>query len=286
MDSAAPCNPLCVEPGTSPQTHVDPGADGRLAPRRLHVLGVGISDLTMDRAVGLVETCLGDRGSRPCCVYFANAHTLNLAAADDAYRAVLNAADYVFGDGTGVRWAARLRGGRLSDNVNGTDLVPALLSRPAPRRRRLFLLGTDPASIERAARFAAHNFPGWAVVGYRHGFLGTPQLCQEAILHVNGARPDLLLVGMGNPLQERWVHDHREQLRVPVCMAVGGLFDFWAGNVRRAPVWLRRLGHEWLWRLCQQPAAKARRYLIGNPLFLARILRDAWAARGRWIAAS
>ena len=92
------------------------------------------------------------------------------------------------------------------------------------------------------------------------------------IERINAARPDVLLVAMGNPLQERWIDDHRDLLRVPVAMGVGGLFNFWSGNVRRAPRWLRRAGHEWLAVMFRQPH-KARRYLLGNPLFLARILR-------------
>ena len=75
---------------------------------------------------------------------------------------------------------------------------------------------------------------------------------------------------MGNPLQEQWIHDHRAALRVPVSIGVGGLFDHWGGNLRRAPLWVRRLGFEWLQILLQQPGRKWRRYLLGNPKFLAR----------------
>jgi N-acetylglucosaminyldiphosphoundecaprenol N-acetyl-beta-D-mannosaminyltransferase len=87
-----------------------------------------------------------------------------------------------------------------------------------------------------------------------------------------------LLVGMGNPLQERWIHDHEAALDVPVMMAVGGLFDHWAGNLRRAPAFVRRLGFEWLQLLLQQPH-KFPRYALGNPMFLARTARWALAAR-------
>ena len=75
-------------------------------------------------------------------------------------------------------------------------------------------------------------------------------------------------------MQERWIHRHRDWLPGTVCMGIGGLFDYWVGNVRRAPRWLQQLGHEWLWRLCQQPQDKARRYLLGNPAFLGRIFRE------------
>ena len=262
-----------------------PAAPPAPAGSRVTVLGVEVTDVATGQAIRLLDQWMHERNGRARCAYFVNAHTLNLAAADPEYRAVLNAADCVFGDGTGVRWAARLRGVSLRDNVNGTDLVPALLRATASRAYHCFLLGADRPTIHRAAQYVAEHFPGWTVAGCHDGFLGDSGRTECAIRQINRARPDLLLVGMGNPLQERWLHDHRRHLRASVCMAVGGLFDFWAGNFSRAPVWLRRLGHEWLWRLAQQPGAKARRYLWGNPLFLMRAVRESLAA-GRWDLAS
>jgi N-acetylglucosaminyldiphosphoundecaprenol N-acetyl-beta-D-mannosaminyltransferase len=202
------------------------------------------------------------------------AHTLNLAAADPRYREVLNTGDFVFGDGTGVRWAARLNGARMCENLQGTDFTPSLLKTTADRGYSYFMLGGDEPTIAQAARYAQDNFPGWRLAGYHHGFLKSPELNTAVIDTINAARPDMLLVGMGNPLQERWIQAQLGRLDTSVCLGVGGLFDFWAGNVSRAPVWLRKVGHEWIWRLFQQPGGKARRYLVGNPLFLARIIAD------------
>ncbi len=240
---------------------------------KVRILGIDIADVTRGRAVQLVYEMIDAYAGRPRSVFFVNAHTLNLAAADAGYRQVLDAGTYVFGDGTGVRWAARMKGVRLRDNVNGTDLAPELLA--AMPGRRYFLLGADHDTVRRAAARAEIQFPNWTQVGFHHGYAGEDALRDEVIPKINAAGPDLLLVGMGNPRQECWIHQYQSQLHVPVCMGVGGLFDFWAGNVSRAPSWLRWLGHEWLWRLCQQPADKARRYLLGNPLFLLR----AWADR-------
>ncbi len=251
------------------------------ADRRISILGVEITDVTRHRAIELVEEMIRRYDGRPRSIFFVNAHTLNLAAGDYEYRRVLRSADHVFGDGTGVRWAARLRGHEVAGNLNGTDLTPELLRTTAGRGYRYFLLGADRQTIHEAARHAERAFPGWIQAGYHHGYLTTPELTAEAVGRINRARPHLLLVGMGNPLQERWIHAHQHRLDVPVCLGVGGLFDFWAGNVSRAPQWLRSLGHEWLWRLGQQPRDKARRYLLGNPLFLARILRETWFGHRR-----
>lgn len=263
-----------LDPPVVPESHAGYGAEDR----RLSILGVEITDVPRRRALGLLEETIRQHHGCTRSVFFVNAHTLNLAAAEEAYREVLRGADYVFGDGTGVRWASYLQGAPVRDNLVGTDLVPALFRETAGRGYRYFLLGSDRQTIQRAAGHAEEAFPGWSQTGYHHGYLTTPELTARAIRQINRARPDVLLVGMGNPLQERWIHAHRHELEVPVCMAVGGLFGYWAGDLRRAPRWLRNRGAEWLGILLQQPH-KARRYLLGNPLFLIRILREAWTTR-------
>jgi N-acetylglucosaminyldiphosphoundecaprenol N-acetyl-beta-D-mannosaminyltransferase len=242
------------------------------------VLGVRIHNATRQQAIALVEQSIRSYAGRPKSVFFVNTHTLNLAAADPSYRDTLNAGDFVFADGTGVRWAARLQAVGVRENLPGTDLVPELFRAAPDRGYSYFLLGADATTIAVAADYARLMFPGWRQAGFRHGYLTDDGLDSAAIDEINATRPDVLLVGMGNPLQEKWIQQHLRRLNIPVCMGVGGLFDFWAGNVSRAPRWLRRVGHEWLWRLWQQPRQKALRYLIGNPLFLARVLGERWRA--------
>jgi N-acetylglucosaminyldiphosphoundecaprenol N-acetyl-beta-D-mannosaminyltransferase len=245
------------------------------------VLGVRIHNVTRRQAIGLLEETIRRRDGRTRSVFFVNAHTLNLAVDDPTYRQVLNAADFVFADGTGVRWAGRFQNVRVLENLLGTDFTPQLFRETADRGYSYFMLGADARTVAAAADYARSEFPGWTLAGYHHGYLSdeTPAepdgtVASLAVIdQINAAHPDVLLVGMGNPLQEQWIAQHLPQLKVPVCMGIGGLFDYWAGNVSRAPEWLRRFGHEWLWRLYQQPTIKARRYIIGNPLFLARVLR-------------
>ncbi len=247
--------------------------------RRVTILGVELTDVTVKRAVDIIEEMVLDRSQRARSIYFVNAHTLNLAQADAGYRETLNAADHVFGDGTGVRWGARLQGIRVQDNLVGTDLVPALFYEKAGRGYSYFLLGSDEKTIESAASYARADFDGWNQAGFHHGYLTSDELTEAAIEQINQARPDVLLVGMGNPLQECWIARYKDRLQVPVVMGIGGLFDYWADNVSRAPLWLRKAGHEWLWRLYQQPRDKAHRYLVGNPLYLFHICREQWGAR-------
>ncbi len=266
--------PSTSTPSPTPAARVDWPEPILVADRVLTILGVRVIDVTRPRACEMLETMIRQYRGRTQRVYFVNAHTLNLAAEDETYRAVLNAADCVFGDGTGVRWAARLQGVRVRDNVNGTDLVPELLQATAGRGYRYFLLGAEESIVQRAACNAAERFPGWTLAGWHHGFLNA-ELDRHVVRQIHAARPHLLLVAQGNPIQERWIHEHAPELDVPVAMGVGGLFNFWSGAVPRAPRWMRRWGIEWVWVLAQQ-RHKARRYLVGNPKFLFRAVRDAW----------
>jgi len=275
----APLEPL---PGTAsfplpPQPTEPPPVERLLTPRdedrRVRVLGVDITDVSMPRAVEMLHQLIDLEEESPRLGYFVNAHTLNLSARVPGYRDVLRRATIVFGDGTGVRWAARMKGVRLRANLCGTDLLPALLD--TTPGRRFFMLGADEATIQRAAANAEMQFPNWTLLGYHHGYVKSESETARVIELINAIRPDLLLVGMGNPIQEQWLDANRHRLNARLCMAVGGLFDFWAGTVSRAPRWIRGLGYEWVWRLMMQPRQKAQRYLIGNPLFLARAVRDA-----------
>ena len=175
----------------------------------------------------------------------------------------------MFGDGTGVRWAARARGCRLKANLNGTDLVPALLdARPGTR---VFLLGSTAERIDRRPRPSAPAFPRCELAGAHHGYVQDEAASRAVVAAINAARPDLLLVGMGNPLQERWIDRWRGELDAKLCIAVGGLIEYWTGALDRAPAWMRRAGVEWVHIMLRQPW-KAGRYLAGNPAFMARLL--------------
>jgi N-acetylglucosaminyldiphosphoundecaprenol N-acetyl-beta-D-mannosaminyltransferase len=236
-------------------------------PRALRLMGVRVTDVGFDTAVASLAAGLDHPQRR--ALFFVNAHTLNLAARDPAFRETLNRADVVFGDGTGVRWGARSRGLRLRANLNGTDLTPALLdARPGTR---VFLLGSTAERIGRAAEAFRARFPHCELAGFHHGYVQGEVESRAAVAMINAARPDVLLVGMGNPLQERWIDRWRGELDARLCIGVGGLLEYWTGALDRAPGWMRRAGVEWVHIMLRQPW-KAGRYLAGNPAFLARLL--------------
>lgn len=234
----------------------------------LSILGVAIKNFSNEEALTYLESLIKGPRSASNAIFIVNAHTLNLAVAKNDYGQLLNQAAAVFGDGTGIRWAARLRGVHMKDNLVGTDLVPRLFARNPGQGFSYFLLGADPETIEKAADACQTKFPGWHQAGFHHGYVFDDESENEkAIALINERQPDVLLVGMGNPKQETWIHDNQHRISVPACIGVGGLFDHWAGNLTRAPLWVRKLGYEWLQLLLQQPH-KWQRYLLGNPQFI------------------
>jgi len=136
-------------------------------------------------------------------------------------------------------------------------------------------VGTTDAIVERAAQAFRRSYSRHTIVGYRNGFFLGPQDIEQTCCDIRAARADCVLVGMGNPLQELWIDEHGHKTGASLFFAVGALLDFQAGSVRRAPTWVRNLRCEWTYRLLQEPDRLAHRYLIGNFVFLGRILVDA-----------
>ncbi len=212
-------------------------------------------------------------------VAFVNAHCVNVAATDPVYRQALETADVLLPDGAGIELAARLQGQHMVANLNGTDLCPALLAEAAARGKSVFLLGAKPGVAATAAARLTDLIPSLRIAGTRDGFEGGKP--DGAIAAINASRADILLVAMGVPKQEIWLHRAHDSLHPDLVMGVGALFDFLAGNVPRAPLWLRRARLEWLWRLAMEPRRMFTRYVIGNVVFVMRALRERAVKKGQ-----
>lgn len=202
-------------------------------------------------------------------VMYVNVHSMNLQHDDCAYARVLEDADVVYCDGTGVRLAARLTGSPLPARMTGADWISDLCRAAVREGASLFLLGGAPGVADDAARILRNRFPGLQIVGAAPGY----GLDRGTVKRLNELRPDIVLVGMGSPTQEKWIARHRYEIDVPVLWAVGALFDFVTGRVRRGPSWMTEHGLEWVCRLVVEPRKLWRRYLIGNPRFMFRVLR-------------
>ncbi len=235
------------------------------------VAGIRIEALTQAQALERLAT----RNERCLKVCFANAHLVNIARRNDALRAALTEF-LILPDGVGIDLAARMRGVRLPANLNGTDLVPAILASSAPLR--IGLLGAAPGVAEKASRHIRFRYPSHEVVVVGHGF-GADGAIADRIATLVADPVDLLLVAMGNPRQEDVISRMIDRRHARVAMGVGALFDFMAGHVRRAPVWVRTVRCEWIWRMALEPSRLWRRYILGNPVFLFNALVDARSDR-------
>ena len=171
----------------------------------------------------------------------------------------------IVNDGIGLDIAARFLHGRsFKANLNGTDFTPYLF-RQSARSLRVFLLGGEPEIVRKAAVYAAREL-GQEVVDWCDGYAGMRD--NDALIErINRSEAEVLLVALGNPLQEEWILRNREALNAGLVAGVGALFDFWAGDKLRAPRFVRSLRMEWLFRLCQEPRRLLRRYTIDTLKF-------------------
>jgi beta-1,4-glucosyltransferase len=171
----------------------------------------------------------------------------------------------IVNDGVGLDIAARLlHGKKFEENLNGTDFTPFLF-KTAPRPLRIFLLGGKPDVLEKASKYVNVTL-GQIIVGKCDGYSGLNNTVDITCL-INDANPDIVLVAMGNPLQERWIFAHRNDVNASLLIGVGALFDFWSGDKSRAPKIVQYLRFEWLYRLFLEPRRLLKRYTIDILIF-------------------
>jgi N-acetylglucosaminyldiphosphoundecaprenol N-acetyl-beta-D-mannosaminyltransferase len=230
-----------------------------------------MDNLTMPEAISAIQGLLAS--GEGAGIAFVNADCINIAADDKAYLRALTGMDRIFMDGIGMRIAGRLLGSRVRGNVNGTDLFPELCESLAFSGKRLFLFGAKPGRAEQAACWARKSYPGLRIAGALDGYRDSARPA-ETLSTIRDSRPDVVLVALGAPLQEKWIQQHRADFGNCILIGVGGLFDYYSGNIPRAPRWMRQTGLEWVFRLMQEPGRLWRRYLLGNAVFLGRVLHE------------
>lgn len=230
---------------------------------------LNIKRLERPEAVQLIRSAVLLRCQKSIAI--CNAHTVLTALDDPAYAETLSQMT-LFNDGVGINLASRyLHGEDFPANLNGTDLVPHILAEIGTPLR-IFLLGAEEKQVSLARDHIERTYPAHEVVGYRNGFFDMND-CADVCEEISAAKPDLLLVAMGNPRQERFIVENRARLDATVAIGVGALFDFMSGNVVRAPKAVQVAGLEWLFRLLQEPRRLFGRYVVGIPRFFLAVSR-------------
>ena len=242
---------------------------------KIDVLGVGVDPLTVEELHEEISRFV--ENGEHALVLHANVHGLNLAYRNGRLRGLFNRAPIVFCDGSGVMLGARILGRRIPERITYADWTWKLAAFAEERGFSLFFLGARPGVAEKAARRLEYRFPKLRIAGAEHGYfertLGSSE--NEAIIKkINAARPDVLLVGFGMPVQEVWLAENWEKVDANVALTGGAVFDYVSGELRRGLSFLTDRGLESVARLMVEPRRLWRRYVIGNPLFLLRVLKQ------------
>jgi N-acetylglucosaminyldiphosphoundecaprenol N-acetyl-beta-D-mannosaminyltransferase len=207
-----------------------------------------------------------------------NLDHMRRAETDTEFKEMLDLADVVVADGTPLIWASRLQGTPLPERVAGSSLVWSLAHAASKNNRSLYLLGGDPGAADKAAQVLKNRYPDLKIAGTDCppiGFDKEPDGIDKVLQKVLDASPDIVYVALGSPKQERLIRQVRVRLPHVWWLGVGISLSFIAGDVRRAPQWVQKLGLEWLHRLFQEPGRLAKRYLVHGLPFAARLLLGA-----------
>jgi N-acetylglucosaminyldiphosphoundecaprenol N-acetyl-beta-D-mannosaminyltransferase len=225
------------------------------------VLGLPLDSLTASGAVEAIDGLIRSGGTHQIAT--ANLDFWLNSLTDHHLHRIIAGCSLVLPDGMPLVWVSELLGCPLADRVTGVDLVPRLAELSAKKGYGIFLLGGKGDVAERARRLLEARFPGVRIVGtYAPSEDEVEQTDQsEIVKRVQAAKPEILLVALGNPKQEKWIWMHRKRLGVPVAMGVGGSFEIIVGDMRRAPRWIQRCGLEWAMRFVQEPSRLGPRYL-------------------------
>lgn len=242
-----------------------------MIPVPVRLLGMPVHPITRETLLGTaVAWGKADQLRR---IYNVNVHAMNTAYAHPDFRKHLNAADLVFCDGYGVKWAAARTGRPIPERLAISDWIEEFCDRTCDAGQSVFALGDeDGIAADYQERMSAEH-PSYISAGSHHGFFNKTGPENDRVvdmINASGARH--LLVGFGMPLQERWIEDNADRLNVSVAYSVGATFRWFTGKDVRGPRWMTDNGLEWLHRLSRHPVKLFGRYVIGNPVFMARVL--------------
>jgi N-acetylglucosaminyldiphosphoundecaprenol N-acetyl-beta-D-mannosaminyltransferase len=250
---------------------------------RVEIDGLLFDDVTMGEATARIVE-LARMRDKPRYVCTGNLDHLAIAAADPEFRRAYEEADLVVADGAPVVWLAKLGGTPLKERVAGSDLFWTLGGASANEGISLFFLGGAPGAAEAAKDVLERRYPGAKIVGtYCPPFetFSTDEEQDRIRDAVKAAAPDVLLVAFGAPKQEKWIAKNKERLGVPVAIGVGGSFEMASGALKRAPVWMQRVGLEWFYRFAQEPRRLFQRYIVRDVPHLGKAAAKTLGARAR-----
>lgn len=236
---------------------------------KIKILTLHINNITMNEIIEQLITNLEAKDEKKL-IYTPNAEIAVKAYDDPSFSKLLNRADYLVPDGAGLLLAARILGQPLRQKVSGYDLMVNLLEEITNKEISVYFLGGEPDIIKMAVKNINNKMPDIDIAGFHHGYLDQ-SLKESVIEDINKKSPDILMVGMGVPLQEKFLDNNFKRLNIKIGLTVGGSFDILSGQSKRAPLWMQRYYLEWFYRFLQEP--KRFKRMLALPKFLYLVLR-------------
>ncbi|MDO5292480.1 MAG: WecB/TagA/CpsF family glycosyltransferase [bacterium] len=228
-------------------------------------LNTELDNLTMEEAIDQIEVLI--KNKKPSYVVTPNVDHIVKLEQDEEFKKIYEDASLILPDGKPLLWIAKRMNTPIKEKVSGSDLFPKLCERASEKGYRMFFLGAKEGIAKQAAENLTKRFEGLEVVGTYSPSFGFEQKSDELNEIRNmiwKANPDILIVGLGCPKQEKFVHEYCKELGVPVALCLGASMDFEAGNIKRAPKWMQNVGLEWFYRLIKEPRRMFRRYLVDD----------------------
>lgn len=207
-------------------------------------------------------------------IFSINVHGANIANEDSRFQRLMQEAETMICDGTGIILASKLLPGHTIPCRHAAgDFMPALLDHLAKRKLTAYFLAGEPGVADKALAKLAEKVPHHTVVGCHHGYITRDKALEDQVIaQINELKPDILFLGFGMPLQEFWIEENLHRLNIRAVFPFGATLDYLSQKVTRCPAWLGQLGLEWLFRFCLEPNRMFKRYIYGNPAFISRIL--------------
>lgn len=237
---------------------------------RTKFLNYNIDNLTLNETLDRVIELINNGRTNQHVVL--NAAKIALMDSDKELAKVVNSCDLINADGISIIYASRFTANKIKQRVTGIDLMLRLLEVAQEKSYKIYLLGAKQDILENLVNNIKQKYRKIEIVGYRNGYFKDKE--EDKIINdINKSKCHILFVGISTPKKEFFLYRHREDLKVPFCMGVGGSFDVIAGEKRRAPEWIQKIGFEWLYRFFQEPRRLWKRYSILNIKFMFIVLR-------------
>lgn len=232
---------------------------------RIKFLNIEIDNLSMQESIDYIDKLIQNK--KPSYLVTPNVDHIVKLEKDKEFMEVYDNADLILTDGMPLIWISKILKTPIKEKVSGSDIFPEICKLAVKKDYSIFLLGAAEGVAVKAANNLKNKYEGLNILGTfspSYGFENDEVEIRYIIKKISEAKPDILAVGLGAPKQEKFIYKYKDELNVPISLAIGASIDFEAGNINRAPLWMQRIGLEWFYRFLKEPKRMFKRYFIDD----------------------